>query len=106
MPDGAEHWLLVVPSDPTQLEAVERPSALTAAAVTPRSTRDQRTHREPRHIDSYDTFGALGPALGAAAVVEGESAIRRPAGEMIVDADHRRRRLHVDPLPDMSNLYG
>jgi hypothetical protein len=54
---------------------------------------DERADREPGHVDRHDALGALGAAVGAAAVVEGEPTVGRPARKMGVDDHHRRRRL-------------
>ena len=121
MPDGAEDRLLVVPSDPADLEVV------VAADAAGRSGRDPAVHqhqlepagdallgqvlqhqlagsilvgggghdkgadREAGHVDGDDALGALGAPVGAAPVVEGESAIRRAARQVGVDDDHRGR---------------
>ncbi|HJQ89586.1 MAG TPA: hypothetical protein VJ820_19240 [Propionibacteriaceae bacterium] len=37
---------------------------------------DERGHRQAGHVDGDDTLGALGAAVGAAAVVEGEPTVR------------------------------
>lgn len=50
-----------------------------------------RGHREARDVDGHDTLGALDASVGAAAVVEGEPAVRCPGCEVGVDDDHGRR---------------
>lgn len=65
-----------------------------AGAVLVRGGRhDQRTHRETGHVDSHDPLGALGTAVGTAAVVEGEPAVGRAAGEVGVDDHHGGSRI-------------
>ena len=54
---------------------------------------DQGTHRKPGHVDRHHALGALRGAVRAAAVVEGEPAVGRPAGQVGVDDHHRRRRI-------------
>ena len=53
---------------------------------------DQGTDRQAGDVDCHDALGALGAAIGAAAVVEGEPTVRGSTGQVGVDDDHRRRR--------------
>ena len=118
VPDGAEHRLLVVPPDSAQLEVVLSAKLAGSGcgdatvdqdqlkplgdSLTPEvvehqfagavlvggGRRDQRTHRETGHVDIYDPLGALGTAVGAAAVMESEPAVGRAVGEVGVDDHH------------------
>jgi hypothetical protein len=61
---------------------------------------DQCTHRKPGHVDGHDALGALGAAVGSAAVLGGEPAVGHPSGQVGVDHHHRRR--HVGATVDLA----
>ena len=113
VPDGAEHRLLVVPPDPAQFQVVvptERPGGgrrdssvhhdklealgdalsrqvlqhqFRGPVLMPGSRHDQSAQGEPGHVDSHDALGALGTAVRAAAVVEGEPSVGGSAGQVV-----------------------
>jgi hypothetical protein len=64
-----------------------------ARVLVGRGRNDHRGHRQARHVDGDDTFGALGATVGPTSVVEGEPAVRGSACAVGVDDDHRGRLL-------------
>jgi hypothetical protein len=58
---------------------------LAGPVLVGRGGHDQRGHRRASHVDGDDALGALRAAVGSAALVEGEPAVRGAAGEVGVE---------------------
>lgn len=113
VPDGTEHRLLVVPpaaahlvpvvpaqgtgsrrSDPAVLQDQLQPPGDTLArqmvqqqvagpVLVGGGRYDQCSHRESGHLDRHHALGALSAAVGAAAVVEGETTVGCPRARWV-----------------------
>lgn len=120
---GTEHRLLVVPPDPAKVVVVVSTELAGSACGDPAVHQDQfepsgddlpgqvlqhqfagpvlvgggrhdeGTYGQPGHVDRHDALGTLCAAARAAAVMEGEPAVGRLAGQVCVDDHHRRGRI-------------